>query len=47
MEELGYFVNRDGIKSSQLDRNHKIKEFPEGTIKPKKVTSAYMYYFIE
>jgi len=45
--ELGYFINSDGIKSTELDRKGKVKEFPEGTVMPKKTRSAYMYYFVE
>lgn len=47
LEELGYFINADGIKSTELDKKGNKKEFPEGTMMPKKVNSAYMYYFIE
>lgn len=48
MEELGYFIREaDGVKSTDLDKKGKIKEFADGTVKPKKVNSAYMYYFRE
>ena len=36
LNELGYFVNGDGVKSTDLDKKGKVKEFPEGTVMPKK-----------
>jgi hypothetical protein len=30
-----------------LDKKGNVKEFAEGTVLPKKVKSAYMFYFIE
>lgn len=47
MSELGYFVTADGIKSTELDRKHRLRPFKDGVHKPKKVASAYMYYFME
>ncbi len=45
--ELGYFVNSDGVKSTFLDKRGKKQEFATGTIKPKKVTTPYMFFFVE
>lgn len=47
MEELGYFINQDGVKSTDLDAKGRKLDFPEGTVMPKKVRSAYLYYFGE
>ena len=47
MEELGYFINSDGVKSTDLDSKGRVREFAEGTIMPKKVRSAYLYFFAE
>ena len=45
--ELGYFVNKDGIKSTFLDKRGQKIEFETDTVKPKKVTTPYMFYFVE
>ena len=47
LTELGYFINSEGVKSTDLDKKGNVKEFAEGTVLPKKVKSAYMFYFIE
>ena len=47
LSELGYFINSEGVKSTDLDKKGNVKEFAEGTVMPKKAKSAYMYYFIE
>ena len=47
LNEKGYFINSDGVKSTDLDKKGNVKEFPEGTVMPKKVKTAYMFYFIE
>ena len=47
LEELGYFINQDGVKSTDLDIKGKKRDFPQGTVIPKKVRSSYLYYFSE
>lgn len=47
LNELGYFINKNGIKSTELDKKGKVRNFPEGTVMPKKCRSGYMYYFVE
>lgn len=46
-KELGYFINSDGIKSTFLTRKGKAKEFEEGTVMPKAVKNAYMFFNAE
>lgn len=45
--ELGYFINSDGIKSTYLNKKGKAQEFEIGTIMPKKVGTPYMFYLQE
>lgn len=47
LDELGYFFNSDGVKSTDLDEKGNKREFPEGTVMPKKVRSSYLYFFTE
>jgi len=47
LKENGYFVTAAGIKSTDLDRKHRLIKFKDGAHKPKKVSSAYMYFFME
>jgi len=45
LEEIGYFINQDGVKSTDLDLKGNKRDFPEGTVMPKKVRSSYLYFF--
>jgi len=45
LKELGYFIDADGVKSTDMDKKHRKLEFPEGTVMPKKKATAYMCFF--
>lgn len=45
--ELGYFINSDGVKSTFLNRKGKAQEFEAGTVMPKKVMGAYFHFALE
>lgn len=45
--ELGYYVNSEGIKSTYLNKKHVAQEFEYGTVMPKKVKGAYMFFNAE
>ena len=47
LEQQGYFVTANGVKSTLLDKKHRMKTVEDGAHKPKKVSSAYMYFFME
>ena len=46
LKELGYFVNKDGVKSTHLNNKGKVLDFQEGTMKPAKVKSTWVQYLI-
>lgn len=41
---MGYFINSDGVKSTFLTKKGKAQEFEIGTVMPKGVISAYMFF---
>lgn len=43
-EELGYFFNADGVKSTLLTKAGKVLEFEKGTVMPKGVKPAYFHF---
>ena len=43
-ETKGWFTNSDGEKSTDLKTNLREKDFPEGTVFPKKASSSYMQF---
>lgn len=45
MEEQGYFINKDGIKSTDI--KPELKDFPKETVMPKKPMAAYFHFQIE
>lgn len=47
LKELGYFINKDGIKSTMLNKKGKEMEFPPNTYMPKKKTTPYMAFLKE
>jgi len=47
LQEEGFFINLDGIKSTELDYKGKISDFPKGTVMPKKVKIPYMFFVKE
>ena len=42
--EKGYFINSDGVKSTDLTKKHKVKDFPDDTVMPKKAKTSYMAF---
>lgn len=42
MQKLGYFINKDGVKSTSI--LPEIKNFPADTVLPDKSKSAYNFY---
>lgn len=43
--EFGFFHNKDGVKSTFLNRkNNKVNQFEAGTVLPKKAQTAYMAF---
>jgi hypothetical protein len=46
-QETGFYTNSDGSNSKFMDKKHRVKEFPIGTVMPKGVKSAYVIYFTE
>jgi len=44
LNELGYFINSDGVKSTLLSKKGKVLNFAEGTVMPKKVATGYMCF---
>jgi len=45
LETKGYFVNKDGVKSTDMLKP-KFK-YPEGTVMPKLAVTAYKFYVME
>lgn len=45
LNELGYFINSDGVKSTLLSKKGKVLDFVEGTVMPKKTATSYMCFF--
>jgi len=46
-KKLGYFTNSDGVKSTFLTKKGKAMEFEAGTVMPKKVKPAFMFFHSE
>lgn len=47
LETHGYFVNKDGVKSTDLLKNGKVREYPEGSLMPKKPQAGYFQFISE
>lgn len=45
LKTLGYFVNKDGVKSTDI--KPELNQFPKDTVMPKKAFPAYFHYTIE
>lgn len=45
LNELGYFINAAGVKSTLLSKKGKVLDFAEGTVMPKKALSGYLCFF--
>lgn len=45
--ELGYYTNADGIKSTFMTKKHRVQEFEVGTVMPKKVKSPFIIFMAE
>ena len=43
LDEKGYFINKDGIKSTDMDVDPK-KKYGKDVMLPKRPLSAYLYY---
>lgn len=46
-EELGYFTNSDGVKSTFLNPKGAVQEFEKETVLPKRPRSGWTFYFAE
>lgn len=44
LKEKGYFVNSDGVKSTDLTKKHKAKDYSDDTVMPKKAKSGFMFF---
>merc|ERR1719263_2359732 len=46
-EKDGFYVDANGVNSTFMDKKHRVQEFAVGTVMPKAVKSAYMFFSIE
>jgi hypothetical protein len=46
-EEQGYFTNGAGVKSTFLDKKHRVLEFERGTIMPRIILTSFWCFFKE
>lgn len=44
LKELGYFIDANGVKSTDMDKKHKKLDYPEGTVMPKKKGTSFMFF---
>jgi len=47
LQDLGYFINSDGVKSTNLTKKGKVTDFPLGTVLPKKAAHPYLCFATE
>lgn len=47
LDDFGYFINSDGHKSTDLDKKHRKRDFPENSVMPKRPVLAHLFYMKE
>jgi len=45
--ELGYYTNAEGVKSTFMTKKHRVQEFAIGTMMPKKIKTPFIIFMAE